>query len=158
MMNANNSYFLNLKRIGHEWEAARVERQARKQQIIETHGWGSEELKAWYAEDEAATFPFGQGACKAYRAWAGSIARQEDEVELDDYLWDREVSDFVSALREAGIKTFVYTNQSTAVMGNLHAFAAEGCTMTGLCTITRHETRWGDEEPTEVIGIRFQVN
>jgi integrase/recombinase XerD len=33
-MNANNSYFLNLKRIGHEWEAARVERQNRKQQII----------------------------------------------------------------------------------------------------------------------------
>ena len=30
MMNANNAYFLNLKRIGHEYEAARVERKARK--------------------------------------------------------------------------------------------------------------------------------
>ena len=43
-------------------------------------------------------------------------------------------------------------------MENLHAFAAEGCTMDGLCTITRHEDRWGDEEPTEVMGIRFSVN
>ena len=157
-MLTNNTYFENLKRIGHEYEAARVERQARKQQIIDTLGWDSEELKAWYAEDQAAKFPFEQGACKAYRAFAQSIVRKEDELEMDDFLWDKEVKDFIDALREAGIKTFVYTNQSTAVMENLHAFAAQGCTMLGLCTITRQETRWGDEEPTEIMGIRFQLN
>lgn len=158
MMNANNSYFLNLKQIGHDWEAARVERQARKQQIIDTLGWDSDELKAWYEEDAAAKFPFEAGVSKAYRAWATSISRKEDELEMDDFLRDREVRDFVEALRSAGIKTFVYTNQSTAVMENLHAFAAEGCTMDGLCTITRQESRWGDEEPTEIMGIRFTLN
>ena len=157
-MLTNNTYFENLKRIGHEYEAARVERQARKQQIIDTLGWDSEELKAWYAEDQAAKFPFEQGACKAYRAWATSISRQEDELEMDDFLWDKEVSDFVETLRSAGIETFVYTNQSTAVMENLHAFAAAGCTMTGLCTITRRENRWGEEEPYEVQGIRFSLS
>lgn len=158
MMNANNAYFLDLKRIGHENEAARVERKARKQQIIDTLGWESEELKAWYEEDAAAKFPFSQGACKAYRAWASSLSRQEDELEMDDFVWEKEVHDFIGALRSAGIETFVYTNQSTAVMENLHAFAAEGCAMEGLCTITRHETRWGDEEPNEVMGIRFRIN
>ena len=89
MMNANNTYFLDLKRIGHEYEAARVERRARKQQIIDTFGWESEELKAWYEEDAAAKFPFEQGACKAYRAWASSLSRQEDELEMDDFLWEK---------------------------------------------------------------------
>lgn len=154
----NNTYFLTLKRIGHDYEAARIERQARKQQIIDTFGWDSAEIKAWYAEDKAAVFPISQGASKAYRAWASSISRQEDELEMDDFLWDKDVHEFVDALRQAGTETFVYTNQSTAVMENLHAFAAEGCTMTGLCTITRHETRWGDEEPNEVLGIRFRVD
>ncbi len=158
MMNTNNTYFENLKRIGHEYEAARVERKARKEQIIKTHGWDSEELKAWYAEDNAAKFPFPQGTCKAYRAWASSISRKEDEVEMDDFLWEQDVADFVNALREAGIATFVYTNQSTACMENLHQLAAAGCTMQGLCTITRHENRWGDEEPYEVQGIRFSLN
>ena len=158
MLNRENAYFENLKRLGHEYEAARVERQQRKQQIIDTLGWDSPELKAWYEEDAAAKFPFEQGACKAYRAWASSISRKEDELEMDDFLWDKEVADFVNTLRSAGIKTFVYTNQSTAVMENLHAFAAQGCTMTGLCTITRQETRWGDEEPTEIMGIRFTLN
>ena len=78
MMSKNNTYFENLKKIGHDWEAARVERQARKQQIIDTLGWESEELKAWYEEDKAAKFPYEQGAVKAYRAWKGSISRQED--------------------------------------------------------------------------------
>ena len=158
MMSKNNTYFENLKRIGHDWEAARVERQARTQQIIDTLGWDSDELKAWYEEDAAAKFPFESGVSKAYRAWAQSLSRKEDELEMDDFLWDKEVADFVEALRSAGIETFVYTNQSTAVMENLHAFAAQGCTMTGLCTITRQETRWGDEEPTEVMSIRFSLN
>ena len=158
MLNRENAYFENLKRLGHEYEAARAERQARKQQIIDTLGWDSPELKAWYEEDAAAKFPFEQGACKAYRAWASSISRKEDELEMDDFLWDKEVADFIGTLREAGIGTFVYTNQSTAVMENLHAFAAQGCTMTGLCTITRQESRWGDEEPYEVQGIRFSLN
>ena len=158
MLSKNNTYFENLKRLGHEYEAARALRQARKQQIIDTHGWDSDKLKAWYEEDAAAKFPFEQGACKAYRAWASSISRKEDELEMDDFLWDKEVADFIDTLRQAGIETFVYTNQSTAVMENLHAFAAQGCTMMGLCTITRQETRWGDEEPTEIMGIRFSLN
>ena len=101
-MLTNNTYFENLKRIGHEYEAARIERQARKQQIIDTRGWDSDELRAWYAEDQAAKFPFEQGACKAYRAWASSISRKEAELEMDDFLWEKEVRDFVEALRSAG--------------------------------------------------------
>ena len=158
MLSKENAYFLNLKRLGHEYEEARAERKARKQRIIDTLGWESEELKAWYEEDATARFPFTQGACKAYRAWASSLSRQEDELEMDDFLWEKEVHDFVETLRSAGIGSFVYTNQSTAVMENLHAFAAEGCAMTGLCTITRHENRWGDEEPAEVMGIRFSIS
>ena len=158
MLNKENAYFLNLKRLGHEYEEARAERRARKQQIIDTLGWESEELKAWYEEDAAVRFPFTQGACKAYRAWASSLSRQEDELEMDDFLWEKEVHDFVEALRSAGIGSFVYTNQSTAVMENLHAFAAEGCAMTGLCTIIRRENRWGEEEPVEIMGIRFSLS
>lgn len=158
MLNADNTYFENMKRVGYEWEAARAERKARKQPIIDTYGWDSEELKAWYAEDAAAKFPFESGASKAYRAWAQSLKRKEDELEMDDFLWDWEVDSFIEALRSAGIASFVYTNQSTAVMENLHQLTAAGCTMQGLCTVTRQEDHWGSVGPTEVLGIRFGLN
>ena len=157
-MKNTNTYFEELENIGHDFEEKRAAHQEKKQLIIDTFGWDSPELKAWYEEKEAMKFPFSNGACKAYRAWKNSIRRNEDEVEMDDFLWEREVADFIDSFRKAGIKTFVYTNQSTAVMENLHAFAANGCTMTGLCMITRREDRYGEDEEYEVQGIRFFLN
>ena len=158
MLNKNNSTFEEMKRVGHDWEAKRAAHQAKKQGIIDTCGWDSEELKAWYAEKEANTFPFTQGESKAYRAWAETISRGEDELEMSDFLFEAEVEDFIKTLRKAGIPSMVYTNTSTAVMENIHHFAALGCTMTGLCTITRKEKRWGEEQEHEVQGIRFEIN
>lgn len=157
MTSTTNTYFENIKKTCNDWEAAKEERKVREQEIIKKYGRSSKRLKALYEEDDAAKFPFEKGTCKAYRAWATSLSRKEDELEMDDFLWSEEVADFIGTLREAGIETFVYTNRSTSVMGNLHQIAAAGCTMLGLCTITRKETKW-DEEPTEVLGIRFSLN
>jgi hypothetical protein len=43
-------------------------------------------------------------------------------------------------------------------MTNLHGFAAEGCEMLGLCTITKKDNRWGEETEEQIPGIRFKVN
>ena len=144
-----------MKRIGYAWEEKRAAHQAKKQGIIDTYGWDSKELKAWYAEKEAHKFPFSSGENKAYRAWASSLQRGQSEMEMDDFLFDTEVADFIGTLKKAGIDSFVYTNTSTAVMENIHAFAKNGYRLESLCTITRHESRWGKEEPYEVEGIRF---
>ncbi|MCK9276299.1 MAG: hypothetical protein M0P57_14570 [Syntrophales bacterium] len=152
----SNAYFDELTRIGREWEEKHEAHKARKQEIIDTLGWDSEELKAWYAEEEQMKFPYSQGACKAYRAWRYSTG---DEVQMDDFCWEgEETHDFIDTLRRAGIETFVLTNQSTGLMTNLHGFAAEGCEMLGLCTITKKDNRWGEETEEQIPGIRFKVN
>ena len=109
--------------------------------------------RAW---DKTSDFPYTSGAMKALYAWAFSIDNGENELEMNEFTWSRENHDFIETLRKAGIKTFVVTNSGTSLLENLHAYAAEGCTMTGLCTVTRHD-RWSDET-TEVQGIRFKVN
>ena len=157
MLNRNNPYFEELKRIGHEYEERRAAHQAKKQEIIDTYGWESEELKDWYTEMEAMNFPLTRGQSKAYRAWAQSIARGQDEVEMTDYCWESERHDFIETLRKAGIETMVVSSQNTGLMEDLHGYAAEGCTMLGLCTITRRENRWGEEEAYDVQGIRFRL-
>ena len=109
--------------------------------------------RAW---DKTSDFPYTSGAMKALYAWESSIGYGENELEMNEFTWSRENHDFIETLRKAGIKTFVVTNSGTSLLENLHAYAAEGCTMIGLCTITRHD-RWSDET-TEVQGIRFKVN
>ena len=158
MMKTENAYFEGLRKIAEAWEQEKAERKERKAEIIETCGWDSAELKAWYEEDQAAIYPIPQGACKAYRAYTSTLEHGEDEIEMNDFLWDREVEDFVTALREAGFTSFIYTNQSTAVMENLHDFAKAGCTMTGLTTITRRECRFGEYRDEEILGIRFTID
>ena len=155
MMKTNNAYFENLRKIAEKWEREKAERKERKAQILENYGWDSEELKAWYEEDQAATYPIPQGACKAYRAWRYS---ETDEVIMDDFTWEREHHDFIDTLRKAGLKTLVVTNQSTGLMEDLHGYAAEGCTMLGLCTITKKSRRFGEETEEQIMGIRFKLN
>ena len=157
MLNRENEYFENMLKIGEEYEEKRAALEGKKLQILEEYGWDSEELKAWYEEKAEMTYPVPQGACKAYRAWKQTVEKEEDEVAMDDFLWDREVADFIDALRQAGMTSFIYTNQSTAMMENLHAFEAEGCRMEGLTKITRTERRFGADRDEEILGVRFSL-
>ena len=93
-------------------------------------------------------------AKKAFRAWYWGTT---EELEMDEFLWDREVEGFVDTLRKAGLPSFVYTNQSTAVMENIHQFVAAGCTLEGPCTLTKKSNRWGEETEEQVLGLRFRL-
>ena len=149
-----NTYFEELDRVARDFEQKHEAHKALKQQIIDEKGWDSEELKAWYREEEENfQYPISPGACKAYRAWRYS---ETDEVIMDDFTWERERHDFIDTLRKADIQTLVVTNQSTGLMEALHA--AEGCTMLGLCTITKKDKRWGEETEEQIMGIRFRLN
>ena len=76
---------------------------------------------------------------------------------MDEFLWDREVEDFVETLRKAGFQSFVYSNQSTAVMQNIHQFVAAGCTLEGPCTLVKKSKRWGEEGDEQILGLRFHL-
>ena len=157
MSNERNTHFENLKRLGQEYEEKRKALEEEKAGLIEKYGWDSDEVKAWYDVRNNMEYPVSQGACKAYRAWKNSLESGLDDVEMDDFLWDKEVGDFVETLRKAGIMSFIYTNQSTAMMDNLHDLEKEGCIMEGLCRREEVERSFGEERIIEVRGIHFTV-
>ena len=149
-----NTYFEELDRVARDFEQKHEAHKALKQEIIDTKGWDSDELKAWYEEEEKMKFPFSSGANKAYRAWHYS---QGDEVVMDDFCWTAERHDFIDALRQAGIRSFVVTNQSTSLMEDIHGYIAEGCRLEGPCTIIKKDNRWGEETEETIMGIRFTL-
>ena len=139
-----------------EWQAAKDERKARKQAIINTKGWDSEELNAWYEEDKAAVFPYTSGEMKAY--WAFKNSLELDELEMSDSCWDNEWHDFIETLRKMGIAHFTVTTNSSGLMDDLFGYQNEGCTMLGLHTIDKCENCWGRDETKKVKGILFEIN
>ena len=96
------------------------------------------------------------GKYKALWAYRNSVCRNLDELELSEFLWKTEVKDFLDTLKKAGIKSFVVTDHSTGLMEMLHQLQANGCTLEGLCTITRSETPYEDAQ--NVNGIRFTLD
>lgn len=150
----NNAYFDEMYRIGREWSLAHKAHEELKEKIIEEYGWESKELDAWREEEEQMKFPLSSGANKAYRAWRYTDG---DELIMDDFCWDRERHDFIDALRQAGIQSFVVTNQSTGLMEDIHGYIAEGCKMEGPCTIIKRDMKWGEETEESIMGIRFTL-
>lgn len=147
-----NMVFGEMERIRDEWQERRLAHLAKKEQLIQEYGHNSPEADAWYTIKEE-PYPFTSGESKAFIAWAMS---QDGEFEMNGFLFDNDVKDFIDTLRRAGIRSFVYTNNSTAVMGNIHAFDAAGYKLKGLCSISRKGTRFGYEEAHDVQGLRFE--
>lgn len=145
-----NTFFDEMRAAGRAYEEKKAAHKEQKKQILDTYGWGSEELKAWREEDEAIEMPYSQGAWQAYRAFEAS----EGILQLDDFLWDREVENFSEALKAAGISEFIYTNKSTALMDNLHDLVACGWKLIGPVAFEK-EDRWGDKE--SIRGIQFSL-
>jgi predicted peroxiredoxin len=149
-----NKYFEEIYTKSCEYTKEKRAREEEKDQIIENNGWDSEELKAWKARQESFNYPYTAGQVKAYRAWEHSTENNLDTIELNDFLWEKEVEDFARTLKEAGISEFIYTCTSTALMDNIHDLEANGWKMTGLTEFAK-KNHWGDEEITR--GLRFEA-
>lgn len=68
--------------------------------------------------------------------WKTRAGRKLTAYGFSGFCWTKDVPDFISTLRKIGIKRFVFTNTSTAVMRNLHEFGEQGCYIGGLVTMT----------------------
>ena len=146
-----NAYFESMTKTAETYEAARKALKDKKQEIVNTHGWDSPEMEAWKAEYEALRDLFTRGEWKALI----TMTRCEgEELEMSDFCWETESADFIATLRKAGLKTFVTTDRSTALMENIHAYIAAGCTLEGPVTVEK-ETWHGTET---VQGLRFSLN
>jgi len=150
-----NEYFEELLKTWKEYEDAKLDREAERDQIIKDKGWDSKEYKAWKEREAGIEFPYTGGQLKAYWAWRYTKENELDTFTLNDFIWDRDVKDFADTLREAGVNEFIYTCTSTALMDNIHDLEANGWKMTGLWELKKKNI-WGQDEITR--GLRFKAN
>lgn len=155
MTSMTNRYFEELYRLGCEYQKAKEAREEEKREIIDTKGWDSEEYKAWREREEGIRFPLNGGQQRAFQAWRYTKENDLETFTMNDFIWDKDVADFAEALRQAGISEFLYTNQSTAVMDNIHDLEANGFRMAGLATFEK--AGWWKDEKETVRALRFEA-
>lgn len=73
--------------------------------------------------------------------WKTHTGRKVSAYEFHGFCWENDIHDFVTTLRNIGVRKFVTTNTSTALMDNLHGFADEGCRIGGLVR-RKPENKW----------------
>jgi len=151
----NNTYFQTMNQASAEYGKARKAREDEKAAIQKRSDWAA--LDAWYEREKGIKYPLTDGQDKALCAWFHSVRDESSIFEVRDLPWEKDTHDFVETLRAAGITEFAVTDESTALMRLLHLLAAEGCTMQGLCKVSRSEAHWGCEGTAEYNGILFRT-
>lgn len=95
-----------------------------------------------------------RGTLEAYWTYEFNLNHNSSEFECNELPWTTDMSDFVKTMREAGVETIAITETSTALLENLHKLATQGCSIDGLCTITRPDI-WGNAKEYPAIRIRL---
>ena len=71
----------------------------------------------------------GDIACKVWRAYRNSRDNENEILNFDDIIWDRDVEAITECLKENGIKAFTYSCRATDAVETLWLFKEAGCTI-----------------------------
>ena len=155
MNQKTRDYFQQMYAVSYAYGKAKSEREKEKDALIAADDWDG--VQAWYEREKQFPNPYTSGQCKAYRAYAQSSEIELGEIDLSDFLWEKEVKDFSDTLIAAGVTSFVIINQSTALMENIHQLEEQDWRLVGTVKLTVTTHRWGTEETEERLGLRFEI-
>ena len=155
MTEQTKAYFQRMYEEACRFHQAQDERKKEKEALEAADNWDA--VSAWWEREKQIQNPYTQGQYKAYWAFRNSSEIESGDLEMNDFLWERDVKDFSDTLKAAGVTTFVLTNQSTALMENIHQLEAEGWKLLGPCKLPVKEFRYGSDRIVDHLGLRFEI-
>ena len=85
----------------------------------------------------------GDIACKVWRAYRNSRDNENEILDFDDIIWDRDVEALTACMRENGIKAFTYSCRATDAVETLWLFKQAGCTIGEMVEVNLRKDLWG---------------
>ena len=101
---------------------------------------------------EIPEYPYDNGETKAYWSYREMLYQGCEVPVFFGSLWHDEVESFVSTLRKGGCEQFIYMNDSSLVMENIHDIVGCGCELMGLYA---YDEKRFDGSVVRRRGIRF---
>ena len=97
----------------------------------------------------------GDIAWKIWRAYEKSRDNENEILDFDDIIWDRDVEALTACMRENGIKAFTYSCHATDAIETLWLFKQAGCTIGEMVEVNLRKDLWGK---TYEKGHAFKMN
>ena len=107
---------------------------------VEERDAAREEAKA--AEDQI--IELGDIACKVWRAYEKSRDNENEILDFDDIIWDRDVEALTTCMRENSIKAFTYSCRATDAVETLWLFKQAGCTIGEMVEVNLRKDFFGN--------------
>ena len=155
----NTEIFETMKARSDEYMEKFNELETARQNALDTYGIHSDEnsvackLISDFKEKNQDLYNRGQGI--AYRAYDTYKNGYYNDFVVDEFFWNAsDIKDFLDTVRKAEIKTFIFTNQSTGLMENIHDLVESGCTLLGTCKVSSNSKY----DSSVRLGLMFRVN
>ena len=85
----------------------------------------------------------GDIAWRIWRAYEHSRETENEVLDFNDIIWDRDVEALTACMRENGIKAFTYSCQATDAIETLWLFKEAGCTIGEMVEVNLRKDLWG---------------
>jgi hypothetical protein len=86
----------------------------------------------------------GDIACKIYRAYEKSRDNENQILDFDDIIWDRDIEALTACMKENGIKAFTYSCRATDAVETLWLFKQAGCTIGEMVEVNLRKDFFGN--------------
>ena len=99
----------------------------------------------------------GNAACRLFNEYEVSRDSGNEHLDISEVVWDKDVADLVTAMRENGIEHFTFSSTWSSAVETAWLFQQNGCKLEGLIEINSHYTKWDSDEHEKAHGYLFRV-
>ena len=117
--------------------------EAKKAYAEATTDEGKEAAEKTYDKAKDRMADQGDIAWRIWRAYEHSRETENEVLDFNDIIWDRDVEALTACMRENGIKAFTYSCQATDAIETLWLFKEAGCTIGEMVEVNLRKDLWG---------------
>ena len=99
----------------------------------------------------------GKAYNRIYREYKNSRDKENDHLDLNDVIWDRDVESLITCIRENGIERFTFSSSWSSAIETAWLFQENGCKLESLIQSNGDEDTWNEGQYKKAPAYLFSI-
>ncbi len=100
----------------------------------------------------------GKSYAKVYQLYQEAVERGNEYIDLNDVIWEKDVSALIQSFRENGVEHFTFSSTWSSAVEIAWLFTENSCSLEGLLKINSPHKAFDSEEYEKVPAYLFAVH